>query len=205
MAADYVIAGLGNPGASYANHRHNAGARALSRLARRHGIGLHAGRSASTAKGRIGDAEVLLVRPRGYYNSSGPAIAPLLRKDGVAVENLIVIYDDLDLAEGRIRLRPRGSAGGNNGLKSIIQATGSSDFGRIRIGIGRPLDRGVPSWDPDVVMRYVLSEPSRAGRALLDAAAERACDAIQAIIGQGWERAMDIFNRREPAEQGEET
>lgn len=204
MAIDYVIAGLGNPGTSYAEHRHNVGARALNRLAKRHAISLHAGRSASTGGGRIAGASVLLVRARGYYNSTGAAIAPLLRKEGAPVENLIVIYDELDLAEGRIRLRPRGSAAGNNGLKSIIEAAGSSDFGRIRIGIGRPLDRGVPSWDPDVVMRYVLSRPGRVGRSVLDAAVERACDAIEAIISEGWERAMDTFNRREPAEQGEE-
>lgn len=192
---DYLIVGLGNPGAAYANHRHNVGARCVARLAKRHGIDLRAGRNASTGKGAIAGVEVVLLRSRGYYNGTGQAVAPVLRRERVPIENLIVVYDELDLPEGRIRLRPRGSAAGNNGLKSIIDATGSRDFGRVRIGIGRPLVNGVPSWDPEAVMRYVLAQPARAGREALDAAIERACDAIEAVIAYGWERAMDRYNR----------
>lgn len=191
---DYVIVGLGNPGAEYARHRHNVGARCLARLAKRHGIALRAGRSVSWGKGRVGGAEVLLLRSRGYYNSTGQDIAPLLRREGVPPQRLIVIYDDLDLPEGRIRLRPKGSAAGNNGLKSIIAATGSKEFGRVRIGIGRPLVNGLPTWDPEAVMRYVLAEPSREGRQALEAATERACDAIEAVLRDGWERAMNVYN-----------
>lgn len=196
---DFIIAGLGNPGAEHANDRHNVGALCLNRLAKRRAIALKAGRLASTGKGRIADAEVMLVRPRTWMNSSGRAIAPLLKRERLPVENLIVIHDELDLPEGRLRLRPKGGDGGHNGLKSIIENVGSADFGRVRIGIGRPLSQGVPSWDPDVVMRHVLAPPTKAGREVLEAALERACDAIEAIITRGWERAMDVYNRAEDA------
>jgi peptidyl-tRNA hydrolase, PTH1 family len=187
---DFVIAGLGNPGAEHAHDRHNAGAMALNRLAKRHHIDFKAGRTASTGKGRMGDSEVVLVKPRTWMNSSGKAIGPLLNR-----EHVIVLYDELDLPEGRLRLRPKGGHGGHNGLKSIIEAVGSADFGRVRIGIGRPLHRGVPSWDPEVVMRHVLAQPPKDGREKLETAVERAAEAVEAIIERGWERAMDVYNR----------
>ena len=196
---DYVIAGLGNPGAEHAQQRHNAGFWCVNRLAGRHSISLKAGRLASTGKGQVAGAEVLIVKPRTFVNGSGKAVAPLLRREGVLIENLIVIYDELDLPEGRIRLRPQGGDAGHNGLKSIIAATGSDAFGRVRIGIGRPRDRfGVPTWDPDVVVRWVLAQPPKTSRELLDAAIERACDAIEAVITSGWKRAMNTFNADPP-------
>lgn len=199
---DYLIVGLGNPGPERADQRHNMGFRCINHLARRHGISLRAGRLASAGKGRIDSAEVVLAKPRTWMNNSGNAVGPLLRRERVPVENLTVVYDDLDLPEGRIRLRPGGGDGGHNGLKSIIAAIGSGDFGRVRIGIGRPLDRGVPTWDPDLVMRYVLARPPRASQEALQAAIERACDAIEAVIRNGWERAMDRYNRAEPQDAG---
>jgi PTH1 family peptidyl-tRNA hydrolase len=199
---DYLIAGLGNPGTEHAAQRHNVGFWCINRLSRRHGIELKPGRNATTGKGVIAGAEVLLMKPRTYMNRSGSAIAPALQKERLTVGNLIVLYDELDLPEGRIRLRPRGSDGGHNGLKSIIAATGSGDFGRIRIGIGRPKShQGVPTWDPEIVMRYVLSQPPKAAQEVLDAAVERACDAIESIIADGWERAMNRFNTQEDGPQ----
>jgi PTH1 family peptidyl-tRNA hydrolase len=198
---DYVIAGLGNPGTEHAGQRHNVGFWCVNRLARRHGIDLKAGHAATTGKGMIAGAEALLMKPRTYMNRSGSAIGPVLQRERVDVPNLIVIYDELDLPEGRIRMRPQGSDGGHNGLKSIIAAVGSGDFGRIRIGIGRPLHQGVPSWDPEVVMRYVLSQPPKAAQEVLDAAVERACDAVESIITDGWERAMNKFNTQEDKPQ----
>jgi PTH1 family peptidyl-tRNA hydrolase len=192
---DYVIAGLGNPGSEHAEQRHNVGFWLINRLAKRRGIDLKNGSVAASGKGRIAGAEVVLVKPRTYVNRSGTALGPLLRREGVPVENLIVVYDELDLPEGRIRLRPKGGDGGHNGLKSIIAATGSDAFGRIRVGIGRPRDHfGVPTWDPEIVVRWVLAQPPKASREVLDAAIERACDAIEAIITSGWERAMNTFN-----------
>ena len=194
---DYLVVGLGNPGAEHAGHRHNVGAWCVNRLAKRHGIQLRAGRVASAGRGQIAGAEVVLARPRTWMNDSGQAVAPLLKRERVPLANLIVVHDELDLSEGRIRLRPKGGAAGHNGLRSIIAATGSGDFGRVRIGIGRPLQNGEPSWEPRVVMRYVLAPPPKAGREALAAACERACDAIEAVIAEGWERAMDRYNRSE--------
>jgi len=191
---DYLIVGLGNPGAEHAGQRHNVGYACINRLARRHAIQLSSSRLASSGEGKIGAADVLLVRPRTFVNGSGRAVAPLLKSHGLQLSQLIVIYDELDLPEGRIRLRPSGGAGGHNGLKSIIEATGGGDFGRVRVGIGRPLLNGVPSWDPEAVMRYVLAQPPRAGREALEAAIEQACDAVEAVTAEGWERAMNRFN-----------
>jgi PTH1 family peptidyl-tRNA hydrolase len=194
---DFVVAGLGNPGIEHAGNRHNVGFWAVNRLAKRHGIGLKANRNDWTGKGRIDGAEVVLTRPKTWMNRSGIAIAPLLKREGVLIESLVVVYDELDLPEGRIRIRPKGGSGGHNGLRSIISSTGSSDFGRIRIGIGRPLYLGVPTWDPEIVMRWVLGDPPREAREVLEQAVERACDAIEAVIERGWERAMDVYNRDE--------
>ncbi len=195
----YVIAGLGNPGTEHAGQRHNVGFWAADAFAKRHGISFKTGSNDWTGKGKALDAEVAVIKPRTFMNKSGQAIAPLLRKEGLTVENLIVVYDELDLPEGRIRIRPKGGPGGHNGLKSIIASCGSSDFGRIRIGIGRPYHNGVPTWDGEHVMRYVLGNPPKQGREVLDDAVERACDAIEAVIARGWERAMDVYNRNEEA------
>ena len=168
MLTEYLIAGLGNPGKEHAGQRHNVGAWCINRLARRFDFELKAGRNATTGSGQIEGVEVMLVRPRTFMNNSGEAIAPLMKKEGMSIERLIVIYDELDLTEGRIRLRPNGGAGGHNGLRSIINECGGNGFGRVRVGIGRPLDRGVPTWNSDIVMRHVLSDPPKAAREVLD-------------------------------------
>jgi PTH1 family peptidyl-tRNA hydrolase len=204
---DYLIVGLGNPGPKYAESRHNAGFRAIDALARRHAIKLQGPKFwqrnlADAGRGRIADAEVILIKPQTFYNSTGRAVQRFMTTERVKPASIIVIYDDLDLPEGRIRMRPNGSHGGNNGLKSIIEVAGS-DFGRIRVGIGRPYDKGVPSWDPDVVIRYVLAAPAGESLSVLESAIERACDAVEAIIRDGWERAMDAFNRASPGEPPE--
>jgi PTH1 family peptidyl-tRNA hydrolase len=191
---DWVVVGLGNPGPRYARNRHNVGQWAVNRLAKRYHVDLRASKAASSGLARIGDTEVLLAKMRTWVNTTGDLLGPMLRRLGVPVERLIVIYDDLDLPEGRIRVRPRGSDGGYRGLKSIIQATGSRDFGRVRIGIGRPVQQGEPSWDPEVVAAYVLSDPPRGSRERLEEAAERAADAVEAIVTEGYEKAMNRFN-----------
>jgi PTH1 family peptidyl-tRNA hydrolase len=189
-----LIVGLGNPGSEHTGNRHNAGFSCLNRLAKRHGIALKAGRSAWTGQGRIESREVILLKPRTFVNRSGTAVAPVAKREGIAPQNVIAVYDELDLPEGRIRLREKGSDGGHNGLKSISAAVGSNEYGRVRIGIGRPVVDGAPSWDPDVVAEYVLSNPPAAGRRVLDEALDRACDAVEAIISEGWERAMNKYN-----------
>ncbi|HLF79871.1 MAG TPA: aminoacyl-tRNA hydrolase [Dehalococcoidia bacterium] len=192
---DFVIMGQGNPGREHAEQRHNLGFWVVNRLAKRHGISMHSGRVADTGHGRIDEADVVLVKPKTYYNGTGQAIAPILKRERVPMEKLIVVYDDLDLGQGRLRLRPKGSDGGNNGLKSIIAATGSREFGRIRVGVGRPKAQGVPTWDQDYVIRWLLSRPPKESREILDEAVERACDAVETVIKDGWDRAMDVYNR----------
>ncbi len=196
---DYLIVGLGNPGAKYAESRHNVGFRTIDILAQRHDIKLQGPRfwqrsQADAGRGRISNSEVIMIKPQTFYNSTGRAVQGFMARERVRPAGIIVVFDELDLPEGRIRMRPNGSHGGNNGLKSIIDVAGS-EFGRIRIGIGRPFDRGVPSWDPEVVIRHVLAAPPPESIPLLKSAMERACDAIEAIIRDGWERAMDVYNR----------
>jgi PTH1 family peptidyl-tRNA hydrolase len=192
---DFVIMGQGNPGKEHADQRHNLGFWVINRLAKRHGVSMRNGRVADTGSGRIDDLNIVLVKPRTYYNGTGQAIAPILKREHVPMDHLIVVYDDLDLIEGRLRLRPQGSDGGNNGLKSIIAATGSRDFGRIRVGVGRPRAQGVPTWDQEYVIAWLLSRPPKASREVLDEAVERASDAIETVVREGWEKAMDVYNR----------
>lgn len=193
---DFVIAGLGNPGKEHESDRHNVGFWCVEQLARRCQSKLRKSGQAMVGDGVLKSANVCLVEPLTFMNRSGSAIAPLLRKDGIPTSKLIVVYDDLDLPSGKVRLRPNGGNGGHNGIRSIIDATGGqTDFGRVRIGIGRPREHGVPSWDPEVVRRYVMGAPQGEEKKMLDDAIERACDAIEAIIEIGWERAMNHHNR----------
>ena len=197
---EFVISGQGNPGKEHAGNRHNVGFWCIDVIARRHGIALKGPRfwqrtQAEAGKGIIAGTEVVLVKPTTYYNRTGGPVLHFLKRENVPVQNLIVIYDDLDLPEGRIRLRPEGSHGGNNGLKSIAGAVGSTGFGRIRVGVGRPWKNKMPTWDQDAVVDWLLSTPPKESHEVLEAAAERVADAIEKIIRDGWERAMDTYNR----------
>ena len=194
--AAWLIVGLGNPGERYHGNRHNAGAWTVKELARRRGIELKAeGRSIRIGYGELAGSRVALMRPRAYVNESGGAVAQALRACGAALERTIVAYDELDLPLGAVRLRAGGGAGGHNGLKSIIAETGAG-FARVRIGIGRPLDGGEPTRDPEIVAGYVLADPAGEERALLEEATRYAADAVEAIVAEGVERAGSRFNRR---------
>jgi PTH1 family peptidyl-tRNA hydrolase len=150
---------------------------------------------AATAEGTIGDVPVVLLKPRTYVNRSGDAVSAAMRRWKVPVERLLVIYDDLDLPAGRVRMRPKGGDGGYKGLKSIIASVRSSDFPRIRVGIGRPHVDGEPSWEPEVVGNYVLGDPSPEQVKTLQNAASRAAQAAEAVVIEGLEPAMNRFNR----------
>lgn len=190
-----LIAGLGNPGSEYAGNRHNVGFWTINRLAKRHSIELSVSGQASLGRGRLGEHEVALAKPRTFVNKSGDVIWNLIKRLGLDdARELLVVYDELDLPVGKVRLRARGGSGGYKGLKSIIDATGTDEFARLRIGIGRPVVNGEPSWDPEHVANYVLSDPPPDERALLDAAVERAMEAIECAVTEGAERAMAKFN-----------
>lgn len=184
-----LIAGLGNPGRRYEHTRHNAGFMVLDRLAQRERLTWrNAWRtSASKTLWRRSGEDAMLVKPLSYMNRSGGPVQFFLKKVGNPCDDMIVVYDDLDLDVGRLRVRPRGTAGGHNGMKSIIDAIGTDDFVRIRVGIGG----SEPSGDR---VSYVLAPFSSEERRSLDGALDRAIDAIGCVLDDGVEAAMNQFN-----------
>jgi PTH1 family peptidyl-tRNA hydrolase len=191
----WLIVGLGNPGREYSHNRHNVGYWCVNRLARRHGINLKARTLAAIGEGRIAGNPVTLLKPRTFVNRSGHAVAPALRHAAVAIERVIVIYDELDLPSGKVRIKPKGGHGGHNGIRSIVSAIASSDFPRIRIGIGRPHLDGEPTWDPKHVGEHVLGDPTAAEVEVLREAVEAAAEAVETIISEGLDAAMNRYNR----------
>jgi PTH1 family peptidyl-tRNA hydrolase len=191
-----LILGLGNPGEDYAEHRHNVGFRCVQRLARRWEIELKGARYARLGEGRIAGAPVILAKSHTSMNRSGDAARGLLQRFQLQPEEMLVICDDLELPVGRIRLRPRGSHGGHNGLRDIIFTLQSEDFPRLRIGIDRPRTaEGAPLTDPDIVALYVLREPRPEEREALDGAVERAAEAVACLLTEGMTKARDRYNR----------
>jgi PTH1 family peptidyl-tRNA hydrolase len=196
MAAErWIIVGLGNPGREYSHNRHNVGYWCINRLARLHGIQLKTKRLAALGEGEVDGRPVMLVKPRTYVNLSGQAVTAALRTFKVPPERLLVIYDDLDLPAGRLRMKPKGGHGGHNGLRSIAGAIGSTDFPRIRIGIGRPHVDGEPTWDPAEVAPYVLGDPGGDDAKTLQEAVARTVEAVETLIADGVEAAMSKYNK----------
>lgn len=195
--AEYLIVGLGNPGEEYAHTRHNAGFRCLEVLATRHGLSFREKRGyARIARGEIAGRSVVLARPYTFMNRSGRSVAALCRHLALPPERLLVVYDDLDLPPGTIRLRPRGGAAGHKGMLSVIAALGTEDFPRLRLGIGRPPD---PDMDPvDYVLQPLTPQEEEAWKPAL----ERAADAIECFLQEGLEKAMERFNRMPARGQG---
>ena len=191
-----LIVGIGNPGREHAHTRHNVGFWCVNRLARRHGISLKTHTSLVTmGEGLVEGNKVILAKPRTYVNRSGEAVAALVRRYKVSPGELLVICDSLDMPVGAMRVRAQGSHGGHKGLQSIIQRLGVNEFPRIRIGIGRPVVGGEPSWDPEVIAGYVLSDPPPEERRALDDAVAQAIDAVTCMMTEGLEAAMNRFNR----------
>ena len=183
-----AVVGLGNPGPEYADTRHNAGFLCIDALARRHDIGLaRQHRSAIVGEGEIEGRAVALVKPRTYVNRSGIAIQYLQARYSLSVDRLLVVYDDINLPPGKLRLRGRGSAGGHNGIKSVIETTGSQDFPRLRIGVGRPPD-GIGQ------VEHVIGAMDPDDRDALDDAVARAADAVACLLAEGIDETMSRFN-----------
>ncbi|MPZ23051.1 MAG: aminoacyl-tRNA hydrolase [Dehalococcoidia bacterium] len=192
---DYLIVGLGNPGSAYAGTRHNLGYRVIGRLAKLEGIELKHSGVASVGLGSVEDREVALARPRTFMNKSGDALAALVERFRIPLSNVVLVYDDLDLPTGTVRLRLKGGSGGNRGMKSIIQRLGSDELPRIRIGIGRPYRNDEPVYDPSEIADWVLAPPSPADQELLEQATETAIEALRTILREGFEVAMNRHNR----------
>ena len=191
----WLIVGLGNPGPAYSHNRHNVGYWTINRLARLHGIALKARRLATLGEGRIGDSEVTLVKPRTFVNDSGHPVAAARKHTRVGPENVLVVYDELDLPAGRLRIKAKGGTAGHKGIKSVAGALASTDFPRVRVGIGRPHVDGEPVWDPDVVAVWVLSDPTPHETKTLQNAVERAARAVELVLAEGVEAAMNRYNK----------
>jgi len=189
-----LIIGLGNPGKTYAHNRHNAGFRCLNYFARLHSIRFeHRQCRAKVGLAEVGGEKLLLAKPRTFVNLSGTTVACLLHKNGIPLSDLLIIYDDLDLPLGKIRLRQSGSSGGHKGMNSIISALGSEDFPRIRVGIGRP-QAEEQSISEDAVVNYVLSDFSPQEEAIIKHVIAAVSEAIDYFLTQGIETAMSKFN-----------
>jgi len=184
-----IVCGLGNPGSEYAHTRHNAGFEATDRLAERLGYRL---RRSFRFRARMCRAEhdetaIWIVQPLTYMNLSGPTVAAIMRAKGCGASDLIAVFDDADLPVGKLRIRRRGSSGGHKGLGSLIEALGTDDFARIRIGIGRENSGG------DLV-EHVLSRWSAEEWELVSPVIEKAVEAALCIVESGVEAAMNRFN-----------
>ena len=186
-----MVVFLGNPGPKYDGTRHNAGFRVGDLLARRCGVKIQRLKNrALTAECSIGGQKVLLVKPQTYMNLSGEAVRPLADYYKLEPDRVLVVSDETALPPGRIRLRPGGSAGGHNGLKSIIQHLGTDAFPRLRLGVGAP-----PHPDYDMA-DWVLGSFRGEDEKLMEQAAEKAADAIECCITQGLDRAMNQYNTK---------
>ena len=194
---DWLVVGLGNPGADYAGTRHNVGEQAVSVLADRHGGRLKAGKeralSCEVRFGPVGVADqqlVALAFPQTFMNLSGESVRMLVKRYGVVdPSKVIVVHDELDVGVGDLRLKFDGGTAGHNGLKSVQAHLNSSSFIRVRIGIGRP-----PGQQPSV--DYVLKRPGKSERTELDVSIQLAADAVERIVSLGFERAQNEFNTR---------
>jgi len=185
-----LIVGLGNPGAAYAQTRHNAGMWVIERAAARWSIHLARRGMTHRGSGRLGSELLEFAGTLDWMNVTGPPLKGLLREFSLTAEDLILIHDDLDLDLGRLRIKQAGGHGGHNGIKSVIDAIGTPQFVRIKIGIGRP----APHQDP---ADYVLEVFTRAEIEVLNPCLDRAVDALECLIHRGVTVAMNEFNVRE--------
>lgn len=187
-AADLLVVGLGNPGDEYARTRHNVGAEVVEILAQRHGGALKKGKERARADHvRIGSSLVALAVPLTYMNDSGLAVAALARRYGVEPEQIVVVQDELDLPVGTLKVKDGGGLAGHNGLRSIKSHLHSDAFLRVRIGVGKPVskERGVD---------HVLKKFSKRERTEIDVVLEEAADAVELIVADGVDAAMNRVN-----------
>jgi PTH1 family peptidyl-tRNA hydrolase len=190
----FLVVGLGNPGPGYAGNRHNVGAMVLEQLAERTGIRLSPGKGARSravsGEGRLAGRRVVLARPLTYMNESGGPVRGLLDYHSLPPENLVVLHDELDISFGAVRLKRGGGEGGHNGLRSITRTTGTKDYLRVRVGIGRPPGRQDPA-------DFVLKDFSATERKELDLLLAEAVDATELLLERGLEAAQNLVHVRD--------
>lgn len=183
-----IVVGLGNPGNEYSTTRHNVGFMAIDELARRLGISSWKKRNQALVAECRAAEPVVLVKPQTYMNLSGVAVGELARWYKVSPEDIIVVFDDMDLNIGRLRLRTKGGSGGHRGIESLLTHLTKDSFARVRIGIDRP----PTNWQ---VVDYVLSGFTPEEQPLLSEAITRAAEAVECIVKQGMNKAMNIYNK----------
>ena len=188
-AVDWLVVGLGNPGQKYANTRHNMGFLTVDLLAEKAGVKLNKVKFKSAYNIlNFAGCKCLVMKPQTYMNLSGEAVREAVQFYKVPADHVLVIYDDVSLPVGKLRVRPTGSAGGHNGIKNIIAHLGTQDFPRVKIGTGAPAGGGADMID------WVIGEPSKAEKKVLLESFERAIDAAACIIEYGCQKAMNDFN-----------
>lgn len=186
----WLIVFLGNPGLKYQSTRHNVGFMASEIIERRVNVKINRARfNALTATSEIRNEKALLIKPQTYMNLSGNAVNSASSFYKIPPEHILVICDDISLPVGKLRIRKTGSAGGHNGLKSIISALGTEDFPRIKIGVGAPI-----STDENAVIKWVLGSFSQKDKVVAEEACARAVDAIEVYICEGSDKAMNMYN-----------
>ncbi len=186
---DFLIVGLGNPGEEYSNTPHNLGFMVIDRLAESNAIRLTRKENmAYVGLGELKQKKVGLAKPQTYMNLSGPSVRGLLERYELKPDRLIVVYDELDLPWGTMKIKPKGSAAGHNGAKSVIGALGTSHFARVRIGIhpGHPVSGE----------QFVLRPFKKSQAKEVEEAVARGAEAVESIIAEGVEKSMTVFNRR---------
>ncbi|MER2000047.1 MAG: aminoacyl-tRNA hydrolase [Lysinibacillus sp.] len=183
-----LIIGLGNPGKQYEHTRHNIGFDVIDALAHKwNAPAMQAKFNGAFTTIHRPEGKVILLKPLTYMNLSGECVRPLMDYFDIDVEDIIVIYDDLDMETGKLRLRQKGSAGGHNGIKSLIQHLGTQEFNRIRIGVSRP-PAGM------AVADYVLAKFSKEDAPVVEQAIEKSCDAVEASLSKKFLDVMNTFN-----------
>ena len=185
-----VIAGLGNPGAVYANTPHSIGCEVVDAVAAALGVSWKASSSfkGELATGLMRGVKVLLVKPQTYMNLSGDCVAPVLKYHNATINDLVVVSDDIDLPVGKMRIRKGGGPGGHNGLKSVIERAGSPDFARLRVGVGRDAHNRAN------VIGHVLGKFSPDDRKVMDEVVAEAVNAVETMTTQNLETAMNRYN-----------
>ena len=187
-AVDWLIVGLGNPGQKYEHTRHNMGFLTVELLAEKTGVKLNKVKFKSAYNiMKFAGCKCLVMKPQTYMNLSGEAVREAVQFYKIPADHVLVIYDDISLPVGKLRVRPTGSAGGHNGIKNIIAHLGTQDFPRVKIGVG------APGADGDMV-DWVIGAPSQAERKVLVESFEKAIQAAECIIEQGCQQAMNKFN-----------
>lgn len=186
---EWLVVGLGNPGDQYANTRHNVGFQVVDELARRAGVAVRRARfHALTGTATLGGTGVLLIKPTTYMNLSGQSVGEAARFYRLPSQRVLVLSDDTALPLGKLRIRASGSAGGHNGLKNIIQHLGGENFPRLKVGVG---SKPHPDYD---MAHWVLGQVTGPARAVLDEAVQRAADAVECLLSEGMDRAMNRFH-----------